>query len=131
MKAPREKLEEIEGIGGIIADAIIAWREDKVQQKTLSALLPHIKINSPARQAATSALTGKTFVFTGSLAHFTREEAGARVRALGASVASSVSKKTSYVVAGNDPGSKATQAEKLGVTILDETAFEKLLKEAL
>ena len=70
-------------------------------------------------------------MFTGTLKYFTREEAAERARSLGASVSGSVSKKTSYVVAGADPGSKAEQAKKLGITILNETAFEKLLQEAV
>lgn len=128
-RASHEELEEIEGVGGIIADALIAWREDTSKQKALAQLLPCIIVISPLVPLSTSALSGKTFVFTGSLAYFTREEAGERVRALGASVSSSVSKNTDYVVAGREPGSKAKQARRLGVTILDEDAFEAVLKK--
>ena len=71
---------------------------------------------------------GMTFVFTGTLAHRSREEAEALVAAHGGKAGSSVSKKTSYVVVGADPGSKYDKAKKLGVTILDESAFDKLIE---
>ena len=76
-----------------------------------------------------SPLAGKTFVFTGGLDHFTRDDAQQAVEAAGARVASSVSKKTSYVVVGRDPGSKLDQARTLGVTILTEQEFASLIGE--
>ena len=76
-----------------------------------------------------SPLAGKTFVFTGGLNHFTRNSAQQAVEAAGARVSSSVSKKTSYLVAGRDPGSKLAQASTLGVTILTEQEFAALIGE--
>ena len=73
-------------------------------------------------------LSGQTFVITGSLDAMSREEAGAKIRALGGKVSSSVSKGTSAVIAGSDPGSKYDKAQKLGVKILDEKDFLDLLK---
>jgi DNA ligase (NAD+) len=73
-------------------------------------------------------LSGRTFVLTGTLEHRTREEAAADIAARGGKVTGSVSKKTSYVVAGDSPGSKLAKAETLGVTILDEDGFESLLE---
>ena len=70
---------------------------------------------------------GKTFVFTGGLDHFTRDGAQQAVETVGGRVSSSVSKKTSYVVAGRDPGSKLDQARTLGVTILTEQEFSSLI----
>ena len=73
-------------------------------------------------------LAGKTFVLTGTLAHMTRDEAKDKLQALGAKVTGSVSRKTDYVVVGADPGSKADKAEQLGIEMLDEEAFQKLIK---
>jgi DNA ligase (NAD+) len=73
------------------------------------------------------AFAGMTFVLTGSLERHTRDEAAAEITAHGGKVTNSVSKKTSYVVVGESPGSKLAKAEQLGVAILDEDAFEKLL----
>src|SRR5665213_2636343 len=79
------------------------------------------------REAVDESFAGLTFVLTGSLEQRTRDEAAAEIDARGGKVTSSVSKKTSYVVAGESPGSKLAKAEELGVPILDEAAFEALL----
>ncbi len=84
---------------------------------------------APAQRAA-SPLAGKTIVFTGTLERMSRSEAKARAEALGANVTGSVSAKTDYVVAGADPGSKATKAAALGVALLDEAAWLALAGEA-
>ena len=81
----------------------------------------------PPEAAATGPLAGKTFVFTGGLAHISREEAKAQVAARGGKVSSAVSAKTDYVVVGADPGSKKAKAEELGVPLLDEAAFAALI----
>jgi DNA ligase (NAD+) len=73
-------------------------------------------------------LSGKTFVLTGTLSSYTREEASEKIESLGGKVSSSVSKKTDYVVAGDEAGSKLAKAEKLGVMVIDESAFLDLLK---
>jgi DNA ligase (NAD+) len=83
----------------------------------------------PPAPAAASPLGGKTFVFTGGLPPFSREEAKAMVAARGGKVTSSVSAKTDYVVAGADPGSKLAKARELGITVLDEEAFSGLIME--
>ncbi len=75
-------------------------------------------------------LTGKTFVLTGTLEGFTRGQATAEITARGGKVTGSVSKKTDYVIAGADPGSKLTKAQELGVPVLDENAFSALLAES-
>jgi DNA ligase (NAD+) len=86
-----------------------------------------LRMDEPERKPAGGALEGKTFVFTGELKAMTRGEAQARVRELGGKETSSVSAKTSYVVAGSAPGSKYDKAKKLGVTILSEEEFLKLV----
>jgi len=82
----------------------------------------------PPEPQAASPLGGKTFVFTGGLSNFSRDEAKAQVTARGGKVTSSVSAKTDYVVAGADPGSKLAKARELGVTVLNEAEFGGLIK---
>ena len=72
---------------------------------------------------------GKTFVLTGTLPNYTRDQASKIIESFGGKVSSSVSKKTSYLLAGEDAGSKLTKAQSLGVEIIDEDAFEKMIKE--
>src|SRR5690606_33628744 len=78
--------------------------------------------------ADNNAISGRTFVLTGTLPNMTREEAKAEIEKLGGKVVGSVSKKTDYVVAGNDPGSKYEKAVDLGITLLDENGLKKLLQ---
>ncbi len=127
MPASEEELRHVEGIGPQVAGAIREYfdtprnREllDKLQAAGLEILPPEARAAAP--------LAGKTFVFTGGLARLSREEAKALVAARGGKVTSSVSAKTDYVVVGEDPGSKYAKARELGVTILDEAAFEELM----
>ena len=91
---------------------------------------PAWKPTAPAQRVATSsALAGKTFVLTGTLPTLTREEAAALIEGAGGKVSSSVSKKTNYVLAGAEAGSKLTKAQELGVPVIDEVEFLRLLDE--
>ena len=127
-KVEEEELLHVEGIGPQVAKGIREYFASKQNQELLNKLLEKIKIKPPEKPAE-SPLAGKTFVFTGGLAHLSREEAKAQVTARGGKVSSSVSAKTDYVVVGADPGSKYAKARELDVTILDEGAFEKLLQK--
>jgi DNA ligase (NAD+) len=121
-----EALQEIEGVGDIVANSIVDWFKGKENQHLLNALLHEVTVQKgEARKAG--AFSGKIFVLTGSLGTLSREDAAMKIRERGGSVSSSVSKKTDYVVAGADPGSKYDNAKKLGVRILTEREFTALL----
>jgi DNA ligase (NAD+) len=121
-----ETLEAIDGVGDIVAASLYSWMRTPAHIRLLDALLSHIQIESLQKQRG-GKLEGKTFVFTGTLSSLPRADAEELVRMSGGTVTSSVSKKTDYVVAGTEPGSKASKAESLGVTIIDEAGFRKLL----
>lgn len=125
-----ENLESIEGIGPIVAKSIIDWFSEKENIKILNKLLKQAKIKQSASsgQHLGKKLESKTFVLTGTLSTMTRDEAKAKIRELGGGVSSSVSKETSFVVAGENPGSKYDDAVRLGVIILGEEEFIKLTK---
>jgi DNA ligase (NAD+) len=120
-----EDLEKVEGVGEVVARSVIHWLANKDNQIELSGLLPYVKIQK--LKSGGNKFAGLTFVLTGSLSNMSRDEAKKKIKDLGGKVASSVSKNTSYVVAGEDPGSKFADAEKLGVSILNEKDFDKLL----
>jgi DNA ligase (NAD+) len=129
MAASREDLEAIEGVGPTIAESVVRFFADPrnaAEAKQLRQLGVRWRASKPAPRGE-GPLSGKTFVLTGSLAGMTRSRAKQRIQALGGKVAPSVSKKTDYVVAGADPGSKLDKAKKLEIEILDEPALEKLL----
>jgi DNA ligase (NAD+) len=122
-----EELEAIEGIGPIIAESIASFFADKRNRAVLERLREGgVKPVPPAAKKEGS-LSGKTFVLTGGLEGFSRDEASSAIEDLGGKVTSSVSKKTDYVVVGDNPGSKYDKAVELGVEILDEKGLKKLL----
>ncbi len=125
-KASEESLSNIDGIGPIIGRAVAEWFRDTNNLELLSRLTKHLKISVvDAPQAGP--LTGQTVVVTGTLPTLSREEAQALVRRAGGKVASTVSKKTSFVVAGDAAGSKLETARKLDVPVIDESEFLKKL----
>jgi DNA ligase (NAD+) len=131
--ASEERLTELEGVGPTIAQSIASWFAID-RNRRLVERLGAAGVNLAGEPATTIAgadatLAGLTFVLTGTLEHRTRDEAAAEIAARGGKVTSSVSKKTSYVVVGESPGSKLVKAEQLGVAILDEGGFEALLAE--
>ncbi len=130
MRASADALQEIDGIGPEIGRSVsefFAQPETKDFIASLRAAGVRPTESAPAAKAG-GPLAGKTFVFTGELTKYTRDEAEALVRSLGGKTAGSVSTKTDYVVVGADPGSKARKAAELGITILDEPAFTKLIR---
>lgn len=123
--ATKEELVGIHGVGEVVAESLYTWMHTKMHKDALDELCKYVVIAAPEKTG--SIFAGKTFVFTGTLETLSRDEAGDRARVLGAHVANSVSKKTDYVVVGRDAGSKRAAAEALGVTILEETDFLKML----
>ena len=123
-----EELSEVPEVGPKVAASIVEFFSEPANRKLVEKLRKAgLRFTEERKAPRDSRLAGKTFVFTGALAHRSREQAEELVVSHGGKVASSVSKKTDYVVVGTEPGSKYDKAKSLGVTILDETQFEKLL----
>ncbi len=131
MLADEEEIAGLDGIGPKIAHAVHGFFgiEENVavleRLRKAGVMLEQPGFGEEPEQPQT--LTGLTFVLTGTLEHYTRDEAGSRLKAMGAKVSGSVSKRTSYVIAGAAAGSKLTKAQSLGVPVLDEAALEKIL----
>jgi DNA ligase (NAD+) len=127
-----DQLTDCEDIGEVIAQSIVQWHGDDRNRKLLERLRKaEINFKSELYQPRAQAgpFAGKTFVLTGTLPNLKREEAAAKIEALGGKVSGSVSKKTDYVVAGEEAGSKLEKAQKLGVKVIDEKEFLKLCGE--
>lgn len=125
-KTDKARLEAIEDIGPIVADAIINFfKEDRHKKLIQDYMAAGIEIQIPER--GSNELAGLTFVFTGTLETMSRDEAGDLARSKGGSVSGSVSKMTSYVVAGSSAGSKKQKAQDLGVKILSEAEFLRMV----
>lgn len=122
-------LNAIEGIGTVVADAIVEFFREPHSVKAVDDLLAEITVQPAEKVQTSSPVAGKTVVFTGSLEKFTRDEAKATAERLGAKAAGSVSKKTDYVVAGPGAGSKLAEAQKLGVQVLTEDEWLALVGE--
>ncbi len=128
-KVGLEEIEDIYDFGSIMAKSIYGWFRNKHNIKLLEKLeRKGVKAKSQKPKAKSQKLLNKTFVLTGALASLTRDQAKAKIRKLGGDVSSSVSKNTDYVVAGEEPGSKYDKAKKLGVKIINEGEFIRLIK---
>lgn len=125
-KMTDEDLREVDGVGDIVARSVVAWFREEGNAELLARLVKHLKIE-PVEAPSGGPLSGQSVVVTGTLASLSRDEAEARVRRSGGKVSSSVSAKTSFVVAGESAGSKLLAAEKLGVPVLSEEEFLKRL----
>jgi DNA ligase (NAD+) len=129
LAAAQEEIQEVDGIGPERAEAIATWFSDETNRQ-LVAELRDLGLRfevSEAERPVEGPLTGQTYVITGTLEAYSREEARAALEALGAKITDSVSKKTTGVIVGESPGSKLAKAEKAGVPILDEAALVTLL----
>jgi len=122
------ELQHIEGIGGVVAEAIRDFFEEKHNRDALNRLLKWLDVQAMPAAANNSPVSGKTVVFTGTLEKMTRAEAKARAEALGAKVSGSVSAKTDIVVAGPGAGSKLKEAQKHNVQVMDEDSWLKLIE---
>ena len=130
MEADAETLQQVHGIGPRMADDVHRFFRQEHNQEVIGALRK-AGVGWPAAKARTRApqtLAGKIFVLTGSLSSMSRDEAKRSLKALGAKVSESVSKKTDYVVAGEDPGSKLDKARELGVDVINEEGLKQLLE---
>jgi DNA ligase (NAD+) len=130
LEATQEDLQEVEGVGPDRAELIVEWfadEENRALVAELRSLGLRFEVDEEDRPVA-GPLSGRTYVITGTLQGFSREEAKAALEARGAKVADSVSRKTTGVVAGESPGSKLAKAQKAGVPILDEDELRALLE---
>ncbi len=132
MDATLQTIQQVPDVGPIVAAHVAAFFASEDHRRVIRALrdkgLTWSEVSAPAAAAGADALTGKTFVLTGTLDSLTREAATEALIARGAKVSASVSKKTSYVVAGAEAGSKLTKAQQLGVPVIDEAQLKKLLE---
>ncbi len=127
MSAPKEEIEAIEGFGSVMAESIEAYFSLE-QSRKLVEELKELGVNMKSlREITDTRFAGMTFVLTGTLTNFKRSEAAEIIESYGGKASSSVSKKTTYVVAGEDAGSKLRKANELGVTVLSEEEFAKML----
>ena len=132
LAASQEEIQEVDGIGPDRAESIAEWFSDE-QNRTLVQELRELGLVfevGEAERPIEGPLTGSQYVLTGTLEAFTREEAAAALAALGAKVSDNVSKKTTGVIVGENPGSKVAKAEKAGVPILSEADLRELVKDA-
>jgi DNA ligase (NAD+) len=117
----------IDGIGPKVARALVQFFHEPHNVAFVAALMTHVTLLPEMQRAVDSSVAGKIVVFTGSLALMTRDEAKAQAETLGAKVASSVSGKTDFLIAGADAGSKRAKAEAMGVTVLDEEQWRAMI----
>ncbi len=128
LEMKEEDFVAIEGIGEKTAKGISEFLKDPDNREEINLLLKHgVEPQKMKKKMTDHAFSGKTLVLTGSLQHFSRDEAAALIKERGGHVSGSVSKKTDYVLVGDDPGSKYTKAKELGIPILSEEQFKKML----
>ncbi len=124
----KEELEALDGVGPIVAESVYSWFRESDNKKLTDDLLKEVTIQKITASNAPGKFSGKTFVLTGTMVAMSRDVAKKAIKDRGGDVSSSVSSKTSFVVAGAEPGSKLDKAQELGVTVLSEEEFVKMLK---
>lgn len=128
-KATEAELTALNGVGPVVAQAVVVWFKEKANRELVKKLLKHVcieEVKTPSK--INKAFAGKTFVLTGTLSTMSRDDAKEKIREQGGDVSGSVSAKTDYVVAGESAGSKLDKAQELGVTIVSEEEFIKMMK---
>jgi len=131
-KASADELANIDGVGGVIAEAIVEWFEIDWHKEIIKKWeKAGVALVDAPKEKIPQTLAGLTIVATGSLSGFTRDEITEAITSRGGKAAASVSSKTDYVVAGDSAGSKLEKATELGITILDEAGFKKLLEKGI
>jgi DNA ligase (NAD+) len=131
MAANEEEILAVEDVGPVVAQSILGFLHDPLNRELIEQLrAAGVHWDESAVERQSQHLNGKTFVLTGTLPNLKRDEAQAMIEAAGGKVSGSVSKKTSYVVAGEEAGSKLAKAEELGVPVLDEEALLQLLENS-
>ena len=123
----KEEMDALDQIGDTVIESLHEYFAEAHNRRRIERLAAQVRIRDAEKPRADLAVAGKTVVFTGTLEKMTREEAKASAERLGAKVSSSVSKKTDYVVAGPGAGSKLAEAKKLGVDVLTEDEWLKLI----
>ncbi len=126
--ARTEDLIHVDGVGEIVSTSLVSWLNEPEHKRMLTRLLKQVAVLPEMSPTQNSPLSGKTIVLTGGLETLSRDEAKAKIRAVGGNVSSSVSKETDFVVAGGDAGSKLDKAKNLQITILSEDEFLRLLE---
>lgn len=130
MNAAAEAIDDVEGIGPILAESVVAWFADDYHRRVLEKMRAvGVNMQAEERVATSDSLSGKVFVLTGTLPTLSREQATELIESHGGKVTGSVSKKTSYLLMGETPGSKADKARELGVPIIDEAGLLDMVGE--
>jgi DNA ligase (NAD+) len=130
MRADSVALQQVPDIGPVVAQSMLTFFAEPHNQSVIEKLrLAGAWKDGEAQSIVAGKLTGKTFVLTGTLPTLSRDQAKALIEAEGGKVVGSVSRKTDFVVAGADPGSKLTKAQELGIRILDQTTFHELISQ--
>jgi DNA ligase (NAD+) len=132
VSASAEAIDDVEGIGPILAQSIVDWFHDPVHQQVLDKMRrAGVTMQATVKEKASNAFDGLTFVLTGTLPTLSRDEAGELIEAHGGKVGGSVSKKTNYVLVGDSPGSKADKARQLGVPIIREDDLKRMINDGI